>query len=60
MFANLKKHEEGHGKYAVDAAKEIVKKKCKGAKRTISQMHRQNRAYDRRTDHGRKQGVILK
>ena len=59
MMERLWLHERGHGRYANLAAREIVKVGCRDARRILRKLRRQNKAYDRRTKHGRTQGVRL-
>ena len=57
MIINLKRHEEGHGNFAIKAAKHLTSVKCKGAKEVYRNLKKQNKDYDRKTRHGIRQGV---
>ncbi len=59
MVAALKKHEQLHGLNGINAAKEIVKTKCKNGDQTISKWANQDKVLDRKTDNGQNQGVVL-
>ena len=59
MIEKLWLHERGHGQFAIAAAREIERVGCHEAQRILRKLRRQNEAYDRRTKHGRTQGVRL-
>ena len=59
MISALKKHELNHGNHGINAAKELVSKKCKNAKKIVRKWAKQDKIYDRKTNHGRKEGVRL-
>ena len=59
MIEKLWLHERGHGQFAIEAAREIERVGCHQAQRIMRKLRRQNEAYDRRTKHGRTQGVRL-
>lgn len=58
-IANLRLHERGHGRHGIRAAAEIERKNCRKPKSIISKWNWQDKAYDKRTRHGRTQGVVL-
>ncbi|MCP5095503.1 MAG: DUF922 domain-containing Zn-dependent protease [Chloroflexi bacterium] len=60
MIINLKRHEEGHGLHGINAANAIVKAKCNGSNRIITKWAKQDKVFDKKTGHGRKQGVVLR
>lgn len=59
MVKKLIAHEHGHGDHGFAAAREIIAANCKGAKSITSKWAQEDKAYDKATDHGRKQGVWL-
>lgn len=60
MLKNLKKHEKRHGLFGINAAKEIEKSHCgKKNHSIVIKWAKQDKIYDRRTDHGRNEGVKL-
>lgn len=60
MMTALMKHEQQHGQHGINAAREIDKSKCAGDPRKItSKWARQDKTFDRQTNHGRNQGVVL-
>ena len=60
MMVALKKHEQGHGKHGINAAREIEKHRCgKKSNSIISKWGNQDKKYDARTRHGKTQGVRL-
>lgn len=56
----LRKHEELHGAHGVQAAQEIEKTKCANGDAVIKKWAKQDKVLDKRTDHGKKDGVVLK
>jgi predicted secreted Zn-dependent protease len=60
MIANLKAHEEVHGSHGIKAANAIVASKCQSAHDIITKWANEDKNFDARTGHGRKQGVILR
>jgi len=60
MIAVLEQHERNHGAHGLAAAKEVKAANCVGTWRIIRKWAEQDRIYDRQTDHGRKEGVVLK
>ncbi|WP_234172242.1 DUF922 domain-containing protein [Ruegeria pomeroyi] len=56
----LKKHEELHGAHGVQAAQEIEQTKCADGDAVIRKWSNQDKVLDKRTDHGKKDGVVLK
>lgn len=59
MFERLEAHERLHGANGINAAREIKDANCRKARKIIRKYNRADRELDRRTDHGRKQGVVL-
>ena len=59
MIKKLWLHERGHGRHGIMAAKEIECVGCRHAKRIARKWAEQDKIYDRRTKHGRTQGVRL-
>lgn len=59
MISSLKKHELNHGEHGINASKELVVRKCKNGKKTIQKWSNQDKIYDRKTKHGKKEGVVL-
>jgi predicted secreted Zn-dependent protease len=56
----LRKHEELHGAHGIQAAQEIEKSKCADGDSVIRKWSEQDKVLDQRTDHGKKDGVVLK
>ena len=59
MVAALSAHEQQHGQHAVMAATEIEKAGCKGGDAIIKKYNKVDIDFDRKTNHGAKQGVVL-
>ncbi len=60
MTRNLWRHEKGHGRHGINAAHEIHKSRCRGdPMKIIRKWAKQDRIYDRRTGHGRTEGVVF-
>lgn len=59
MISALKKHEKGHARHGVEAAREINKNNCRNPKADINKWAEQDKIYDQRTKHGLIQGVKL-
>ena len=59
MIFALKKHEKGHARHGVEAAREINRNNCKNPQATIDKWAAQDKIFDQRTKHGLIQGVIL-
>ena len=59
MLAALKRHEENHGKNGILAAQEIEKTKCANGDAVIKKWNKADTAYDKRTKHGKTEGVVL-
>ena len=59
MIANLKEHEQGHGKHGIEAGKEVAANNCKSGTNITRKWAKQDKIFDRKTSHGRKTGVIL-
>ena len=60
MIIALKKHEKGHGNHGINAGREISKSNCKNPKSAIKKWAAEDKNFDRRTNHGRNQGVVLR
>ncbi len=59
MISALKKHEKGHARHGVEAAREINRNNCRNPQATIDKWAAQDKIYDQRTKHGLIQGVRL-
>jgi len=59
MVRALLRHERLHTRHGELAAGEIAMAKCQGAYQIIDRWANQDKVLDRRTDHGRKEGVTL-
>ena len=59
MIAILKTHEEVHGSHGIKAANAIVEAKCQNAHEIITKWANEDKNFDARTGHGRRQGVVL-
>lgn len=59
MMANLVAHEEGHGDHGIQAAKEISENDCRNAKGITRNWAAEDKRYDKRTNHGAREGVRL-
>jgi len=59
MYAALLRHEENHGKYGIAAATEIEAAACSNTDAIFTKYNKADRDYDKRTNHGAKEGVIL-
>ena len=60
MIDALTKHEQKHGQNAINAAQEIEKTKCANGNAVIKKWNKADIDLDKRTDHGKKEGVVLK
>lgn len=61
MITKLREHEEGHGRHGLKAAEEIRATKCrKDPSGIVRKWAAQDGIYDRLTDHGRREGVVLR
>lgn len=60
MRAALVAHEKLHGAHGVSAAQEIAAAGCKNGNAIIRKYNKADQALDRRTNHGKTQGVVLK
>ncbi|WP_263387347.1 DUF922 domain-containing Zn-dependent protease [Ruegeria marisflavi] len=60
FLAVLRKHEEKHGAHGIQAAQEIEQTKCADGQAVIKKWSNQDKVLDKRTDHGKKEGVVLK
>lgn len=59
MVAALKSHEKQHGVHGVNAANELVQKRCRNGNAIVQKWAEQDRVYDRMTGHGRTEGVTF-
>ncbi|MFK7836982.1 MAG: DUF922 domain-containing protein [Sulfitobacter sp.] len=59
MVKNLHAHERLHAQHGIDAAYEIDRAGCRGAQKIIRKYNRADRALDKRTDHGKRDGVVF-
>lgn len=59
MIQALEMHERNHGTHGMNAANEIKAAGCSGGWRIIRKWAKQDRVYDRQTQHGRTEGVVL-
>ncbi len=57
MIKRLWIHERGHGQHGINAGRKIKKSGCRNPKKIIDKWAAQDKIYDRRTGHGRTQGV---
>ncbi len=57
MIVLLKRHEETHGGHGIAAAKELVANDCRNANGIVTKWANEDKAYDKRTAHGRKEGI---
>ena len=60
MIAALTRHEQGHGAFAINAASEIEKTRCADGDAVLAKYLKAEKAYDKKTDHGKREGVVLK
>lgn len=60
MWDRLMDHERQHGQHGIRAGQEIHLAKCAGAHDIIKKYNQADLDYDRRTDHGSSEGVVLK
>lgn len=59
MVAALRAHEEKHGAHGIQAAQEIEKTNCANGNAVIAKWNKQDVALDKRTGHGKTEGVVL-
>jgi predicted secreted Zn-dependent protease len=59
MITALLAHERVHTGHGASAAAEIAAAQCEGAYEIIDRWAAEDQAFDRRTDHGRLEGVVL-
>ena len=59
MMSRLVAHEATHARHGKAAAREVKDKNCAGARWTIRKWANRDRAYDRRTQNGKLEGVTL-
>lgn len=60
MLAHLKAHEKQHGQHGINAGNAIAKDKCQNGDAIIRKWAKQDKVFDRKTNHGKKQGVVFK
>ncbi|WP_157046562.1 DUF922 domain-containing protein [Roseovarius sp. BRH_c41] len=59
MLAALTAHERQHGRHGIEAAQEIERAACVGGDAILKKYNAIDVTFDKKTDHGRKQGVAL-
>mgnify|MGYP001792138813 FL=1 len=59
MIAALRAHEEQHGVHGMNAARELVQKRCRNGNAIVQKWAEQDRIFDRVTGHGRTEGVTF-
>ncbi len=59
MIKAMRRHEEQHGRHAINAAREIEGANCVNGNAILRKWRGQDKAYDARTDHGKTEGVFL-
>lgn len=60
MLVALTEHERQHGRHGIAAAEEIERAGCAGGDAIIKKYNAIDIKFDKTTDHGRKQGVVLR
>ena len=60
MVAALKAHEQLHADHGIKAAQEIERRRCAGGDAIIKKWADQDKVLDKRTNHGIRDGVVLK
>ena len=60
MLDALTRHEYGHGAFAIRAAQDIEKDRCRNGKAILNKHIAAEKAYDANTKHGMRDGVVLK
>ncbi|MEM1307035.1 MAG: DUF922 domain-containing protein [Pseudomonadota bacterium] len=60
MMRALRAHENQHGRHGIQAARELVRTRCRGNPHAVvARWAAQDRIFDQRTNHGVSQGVRL-
>ncbi|WP_417728553.1 DUF922 domain-containing protein [Roseovarius sp.] len=59
MVAALTAHERQHGRHGIEAAEEIERAGCAGGDGIIKKYNAKDIKFDKTTDHGRTEGVVL-
>lgn len=59
MLVALTDHERQHGRHGIAAAEEIERAGCVGGDAILKKYNAIDMKFDQKTDHGRKQGVVL-
>lgn len=59
MHANLIRHERKHGQHGINAAQELVTKRCRNGNSIIQKWANEDRRLDQRTRHGQTEGVVF-
>lgn len=59
MVVALRAHEQQHGVHGMNAAYELVQKRCRNGNAIVQKWAEQDRVYDRMTGHGRTEGVTF-
>jgi predicted secreted Zn-dependent protease len=59
MHANLVRHERKHGQHGINAANELIAKRCRNGDSIIQKWANADRRLDARTGHGRTEGVVF-
>jgi len=60
MYAALLTHEKNHGQHGISAAEEIEANRCKNGNAIIDKWAAEDVTYDKRTNHGETEGVVLR
>ncbi|MEM7241987.1 MAG: DUF922 domain-containing protein [Pseudomonadota bacterium] len=60
FYAALWAHEKTHGGHGISAAEEIERAGCKNGNAIIKKWNAEDAKFDKRTDHGKKEGVYLR
>lgn len=59
MLARLWAHERQHGQNGINAAREIARTGCRSPEKIIRKYHHMDQDYDKRTNHGKLEGITL-
>lgn len=59
MIDRLSFHEQGHGDHGREAVRELIETKCQDFQSVVGKWAHQDKVYDKRTEHGLTQGVVL-
>ncbi|MEM9716211.1 MAG: DUF922 domain-containing protein [Pseudomonadota bacterium] len=60
MYGVLLAHERQHGQHGIEAAKEVMAANCENTDPIFAKWQKADRDYDRRTKHGKTEGVVLR